>query len=174
MSPIKSFLNQGPAATVLIVLLVLAAGVVSLVDPDEIDFKQWWTISTAVGAALAVGRGFAAKGDVSTSTNGFEDLFNKVPWATVIVYTQAIFGFVVVVTTDSLTYDEYFMLILPAGAVTALGRGIGTYKIDRDPVLRGNNDPNFQNAIAAEQGAIAAGLGDEPPEGAVEGKPGLQ
>ena len=70
MSPIKSFLNQGPAATVLIVLLVLAAGVVSLVDPDEIDFKQWWTISTAVGAALAVGRGFAAKGDVSTSTNG--------------------------------------------------------------------------------------------------------
>lgn len=173
MNPIKNLLDEGPAATLLVVALVIAAGVVSLVDTDEIDFQQWWTISTAVGAALAVGRGLAVKGDVTTGGSLLEQ-FNRIPWATVIVFTQVIFGFVVVVTTDSLSWDEYFTLILPAGAVLGAGRGIGAWKKDRDPVLRGNSDPAFQRTITAEQGAIAAGVGDDEPEGAVRGKPGLQ
>lgn len=169
----QEILDRGPAATLLIFLAVVFAGVVSAVNPDELSFQDWFTLSTAVAGGLAVGRGLSAKGDVAVHPEGAElpllERLNALPLATILLYVQAALGAVAVLTTDSLEWSAYFPLIFGAGAVTSVGRGIASYKKDRDPLMNGLNDPAYLEHVKAANAAIPGEAKLEGPEGTVPG-----
>lgn len=160
-------LKDGPAATILVVLLNVVGGlVVVLGRSDSLDFEKYLTLGIGSAAVLSVGRGLAAKGDVLPG-NKLVDRFNSVPWATVLVYLYALVGgLVLLLGGTDLDFDKYLTLVLGAGGVLGVGRGLAQNKKDRDPLLKGDSDPGF--LLAKETAALADeeldGLGVDRPE----------
>lgn len=167
-----------PWATLLAVALTLVGAVVLVIGQSDLNFDQYTNFALAGWAALAVGRGLAAK-PVRLEGSSFAQTLNTIPWSTVVIGIIAAAGAVVLVIGESsLAFDEYFQKVLLAAGALGIGRGIAALK--KDVITKAPTDdlgsefseaegeevytePEFDESIPT----------DEPlPEGAVVGKAG--
>lgn len=167
--------QNGPMATLLVVVGNLVAGVIVVLGTSSLTFEEYLTYGAATGAALSIGRGLAYKGAAAPGES-LLDKFNAIPWATVLVYFYAVVGAAVLVVGKSeLSFDEYAVLIGAAAATLGFGRGLAAKKADDDPLFQAV-DPAFETQKAAEAEVTAAlendpSLSDRPEDEQLKGQP---
>lgn len=127
----KESLSAYPWATLTAVLLTLIGAVVLVVGNSDLSFDQFTDYALAGWAALALGRGLAAKPPNDLPVSPLSRLLNSVPWATVTIGIIIITGAVVLLVGDSaLAFDEYFQKCILAAGALGIARGVAAYKKD--------------------------------------------
>jgi hypothetical protein len=124
--------TKPPWATILGLLFSISAGVVHLLSPEDLSFDDYTTQVVVVWSFLAVGRGFANREDDDIEMTPFTKFLNTFPWATAVTGVVAVVGYIGVITSDSLTFQELGVKLGFLIGALGLGRGIGVFKKDSD------------------------------------------
>ena len=129
-------LSAYPWATLLAVLLTLIGAVVLIAGNSDLSYDQFTDYALAGWAALAVGRGLAAKPPHDLPQSKLSRTLNQLPWATVMIGIITLTGAIVLMIGESaLAFDEYFQKTLLAAGVLGIARGLAAYKKDTSPLL---------------------------------------
>lgn len=152
VEPEDANLSAYPWATLTSVLLTLVGATVLVVGNSDLSFDQFTDYALAGWAALALGRGLAAK-PASGAQSGLAKILNSVPWATVVIGIIIATGALVLLVGESgLAFDEYFQKCLLAAGALGIARGVAAYKKDVNPLVAGETysepeyDPRFDTA----------------------------
>ena len=151
-----------PWATLTTVALTLIGAVVLIAGNSDLNFDQFTDYALAGWAALALGRGFAAKPG-SGPQKSLAKFLNELPWATVVIGIIIVTGAIVLLIGESaLAFDEYFQKCLLAAGALGIARGVAAYKKDVKTAGAIYTEPGYDPAL--DTAADASYVGQEGKE----------